>query len=94
MRTINFLNKFAFICNLCFLLCFLIERSKFLNSLPNVQSIIIILGVISIVINSLMLLISLFVMKKTTLKRGVVFFNAMFFLVQFYHYFISEASKP
>lgn len=88
MKTINFLNKIAFICNICFLLCFLITKSKFLNELPNLISIIGVLGFLAIIINSLMLVISLVVIKKPTLKKATVLLNAMLFIIQFYYYFI------
>ena len=92
MRGILFMNRFALICNLCFLAMFILQDIKGLEKFQIVVSTILVLAISSVIINCVTILVTTIVYllkKKHLIPKFLFLLNIIFFLLQFYHYFIS-----
>lgn len=90
MKGINFFNRFAFICNICFLIGFLSENMKGFQETKIFSNFILILALIAFLVNTLSLIITAFGFlskKRVAISKVLVILNFAFFLLQFYHFF-------
>jgi len=100
MKIVRFLSRFAFICNIAFLIFIFLrwmeqskpvkERSEALQAVPFFKDLIITLGVIAIVINialAIVYLIFLLTGKLNRVPKWLVFSNIIFLLIQVYYFF-------
>jgi hypothetical protein len=90
-KWLSFLSKVAFICNLLFLLCFVILYTHNFITNKNLQSFIIILGwfvsfFINLIVNITELLL-LFNRKISPVKNWLRTFNFVIFIIQVIDYF-------
>jgi hypothetical protein len=93
MRYLKFMNRVALICNISYLLMFILQDIKGLEKYNSVVSILIILALVAFVFNSFTLLIStiaFLIKKKNIVPMYLFLLNSMFFLLQFYYFFIAK----
>ncbi|SJZ52908.1 hypothetical protein [Sediminibacterium ginsengisoli] len=101
MKGLSFFSRFAFICNLFFLVCVIIQRIHFANGSPGfagqqeISGIVIVLGwfvspFLNLGVNTsyAILLIN---RKPFRLPRWLAFANLFFLILQFFIYFILPA---
>jgi hypothetical protein len=93
MRFLKFMNRVALICNICYLLMFILQDIKGLDKFNSVVGILIILALVAFVFNFITLLcttIAYFIGKKNIVPKYLFILNVMFFLLQFYYFFIAK----
>jgi hypothetical protein len=93
MRGLLFMNRFALICNLCFLTMFILQDVRGLDQYQIVVSTILVLAISSFIINIVTLVvctISYLIRKKVNFPKFLFIINFGFFLLQFYHFLISN----
>lgn len=92
----RFFNKLALVCNICFLLCFVIVNIKGIDGkFTYIVSTVIVLGFIAIIVNILLLVASILAYifkKKHTIPPYLFIINIVCFLIQIF-YFIIEKSN-
>jgi uncharacterized membrane protein YhaH (DUF805 family) len=72
MKWLSFLSKLAFICNICFLVCFLLRYSN-LELEDEVNSLLIIIGwLMAIVVSIFYFLITIFAMVRKRYHRAEI----------------------
>ncbi len=100
MKMVRFLSRFAFICNIAFLIFIFLrwmERSKpveagsdALQAVPILKDLIITLGIIAILINIALAIVYIIFLLSGKLKlvaQWLVFSNILFLLIQVYYFF-------
>ncbi len=100
MKMVRFLSRFAFICNIAFLIFIFLrwmeqsktvkEGSEALQAVPFFKDMIITLGVIAIIINialAIVYLILLLTGKINRLPKWLVLSNILFLVIQVYYFF-------
>lgn len=93
MRSLLFMNRFALICNLCFLAMFILQDIEGLDKYQLVVSTVLILAICAFIINIVTLVVgSIFYSlgKKVGLPKFLYLINVVFFLLQFYYFIISN----
>jgi hypothetical protein len=91
MRGLLFMNRFALICNLCFLTMFILQDVRGLDQYQIVVSTILVLAISSFIINIVTLVvctISYLIRKKVNFPKFLFIINFGFFLLQFSHFLI------
>jgi len=91
-----FLSRLAFICNLCFLISFIIHYTgNFLAKFPRIIGTIVILAVVSLIIN-LILQVILTVLriqkKQIPVHAWVRIFNLAVFVIQIWYTFLLQGA--
>ena len=92
MRGVLFMNRFALICNLCFLSMFILKDIKGLENYHHTMSTILVLAVIAFIINIVTIAISFilyFLKSKHPFPKYLFFINIVFFIMQYYYFIIS-----
>ena len=91
MRWLLFISRLALLCNICFLICIIIQRTHDFIGIETVNSYIISLGwFVSPFLNlfaTIYLIVGL-LRKKNTLPIWLAITNALFLLLQFFVHFI------
>jgi len=86
-----FLSRLAFICNLCFLVMFIIHFThNFLASFGNIIGTIVILGFVSLIINLVLqaiLTVRRIQKKNIPIRAWIRIFNLAVFVLQVWYYF-------
>ena len=93
MRGLLFMNRFALICNLCFLTMFILQDVKGLDEYQIIISTILVLAISAFIINLVTLVVcTIFYLlgKKERFPKFLFVTNTGFFLLQFYHFLISN----
>lgn len=90
MKGINFFNRFALICNLCFLIAMM---SEYIPSLANhfvFKNFILILGLAAFVVNLIVILVTLISLlspKRAFIGKFIFGLNIAFFALQTFYFF-------
>ena len=92
MKTVSFFSRFAFICNILFLVCLVVQRTHDFIGSKDISGIIITLGwLVSPLLNLLVgiLYISTFLSKKPIgVPMWLVMMNLLFLVLQIFIHFI------
>ena len=91
MRFLLFINRVAFICNICFLAMFALKDIKGLQQHQNLMGTLFVLGFSAIVINFITLLttsIAYLIGKKRSVPIYLFILNIVCFFLEYYFYFM------
>jgi hypothetical protein len=92
MRFLKFINRVAFICNICFLLMFVLKQIQGIDKYQTLVGTLVVLGFGAIIVNAIALLISLIAVvlgKKNQLPMSIFLLNVVFFLLQIFFFLAS-----
>jgi hypothetical protein len=92
MKVINFFNRFALICNFCFLIAMMSKSIPSFTTHFIFKDFILILALIAFVINAIMILVTILGMlspKRAAIGKFVFGLNIAFFALQVFYFFNS-----
>ncbi len=92
MRWLLFINRIALICNLCFILMYVLKIVKGIETYQFFTGTIVTLGYLAILVNFTTILITaifLILGKRRQITTSLFLVNIVFFLIEFYQFFIA-----
>lgn len=94
MRFILFLNRVAIVCNVCFLISFVLKLKTGVENYQNIVAPIAILGlIVSFILNAIILItaiIAFVIGKKKNIPTTLFLINMVIYLLQFYYLIVLQ----